>query len=188
MLMRYTYYLIHVHQITKTMTDTIDQLENELYNEYRSVYGEKVDAVATAAQTIERARLAIINARLNVESIDAKQKDLKVDAAKVESIKARFETAYPPVEVSDALKRRHPDVFGLYDHRSKKRKEEDRRFDEKDAEKIEQVKKRKEAAKKLTQRTNDMIDGTNTAITMVTKSISLPPTNVQWIDRVFEPK
>lgn len=162
------------------MTDNIEQLENELYNEYRSVYGEKADAVAAATQTIERAHQDIINARLNVESIDTK--NLKVDSSKVASIMARFEAAYPPVVVSDAMKRRHPDVFGMHDFRTKKRKDEDRRFDEKDAEKIEQVKKRKKAAEMLTKRTKDMIVGTNARISKMSTSINVPAINLWYVD------
>lgn len=162
------------------MTDSIQQLEAELYNEYRSVYGAKADAVAAAVQTIERARQDIINARLHVESINVK--DSKVDSSKVAAIMARFEAAYPPVEVSDAIKHRHPEVFGLYDHRSKKRKQEDRRFDEKDAEKIEQVEKRKKAAELLTTRTNEMIMGTNHGISTINRSINIPTANLQYVE------
>ena len=171
--------------------DEIKETEQLLFSKVQASHGAKAAKIKEASELASRAVNDLKRARQLVGEVD----DGQVNNLWFGTFVREFEEKYPPVDVPQAVKTRNPGVFesfGSYasfrDHRSEKRKEEDKKHAERDAEIIARYERRKEAMATIMRRSNTLIDDCITGartVAQIRVETELIPAAVTQMTRLY---
>ena len=172
--------------------DQIKETEQLLFSKVEAAHGAKAAKIKEASELASRAVNDLKRARQLVGEVD----DGQVNNIWFGTFVREFEEKYPPVDLPQAVKTRNPGVFtvsfGDYrsftDLRSEKRKEEDKKHAERDAEIIARYERRKEAMATIMRRSNTLIDDCITGartVAQIRVETELIPTAVTQMTRLY---